>query len=127
MKTVEALDRARKEEGRIVKKEEIVHVSVAGFNQVFIHLNTGEIFKFDLQDLKNFDFITYKKRRMYLKINNMKKELRELTDYFSVIDAFAGSPPINDYYEKAVKKAEKRGFTFSRELWALTCQVVDQP
>ncbi len=56
-----------------------------------------------------------------------KKSLRVLTNYFAVLDAFGGTPPICSTYEQAVKKAEKKGFTFSQELWQEACQNFEQP
>ena len=54
-----------------------------------------------------------------------KKELREVKDFFNVLDSLGGK--ITGDYQKDLKRANKLGVTFSNELYEDAYQMNEQP
>jgi hypothetical protein len=54
-----------------------------------------------------------------------KKELREVKDFFNVLDSLGGK--ITGDYQKDLKRANKLGVTFSNALYEDAYQMNEQP
>ena len=52
--------------------------------------------------------------------------MKTLTTWFEVVDCFGGSPNPNDDYETALKKAEAKGVSFSKEIWNEALQILGE-